>query len=99
MPKLTQYLANSNVPLLEWPAMSPDLSPIEQLWDYLGQCISCSQTNNFRHLENALSRSGILENSLSRSGMNDCLMTPQLKNTSPIGKWFTQMVKSKYTYI
>ena len=44
----TQYLANSYVPLLngqdcpfvEWPGLSPDLSPIKHLWNYLGQCIS-----------------------------------------------------------
>ena len=50
-----QYLANNNVPLLEWPARSPDLSPIEYICDYLDQRISRRPIiNNIRKLENAL---------------------------------------------
>ena len=30
-----QFLANSNIHPLDWPAFSPDLSPIEHLWDEL----------------------------------------------------------------
>ena len=51
----TQYPANKNVPLLEWPALSPDLSPIKYIWDYLGQRISCGlQMNNLREPKNTL---------------------------------------------
>ena len=43
--------------MLEWPALSPDLSPTEKCWDYFGQCISHRPLmNNLREL----SRSGIL---------------------------------------
>ena len=49
----TQYLANNNDPLLERPAVSPGLTPIEPLWDYLGQRISRRlQMNKVRKLEN-----------------------------------------------
>ena len=31
-----QFLATSNVNVLDWPANSPDLNPIEQVWDESG---------------------------------------------------------------
>ena len=34
------YLEENNVDLMEWPAYSPDLSPIEHLWDQLGQLVA-----------------------------------------------------------
>lgn len=35
-----EYLQQETIERLEWPAMSPDLNPIEHLWDYLQTCIS-----------------------------------------------------------
>ena len=32
-----QFLATSNVDVLDWPIYSPDLNPIEQVWDKLGR--------------------------------------------------------------
>ena len=32
----TQFLEAENVPVLPWPAYSPDMSPIEHIWDYTG---------------------------------------------------------------
>ena len=31
----TQFLEAENVPVLPWPAYSPDMSPIEHVWDAL----------------------------------------------------------------
>ncbi len=39
----TQFLEAENIPVLEWPAYSPDMSPIECVWDaldrHIRQCI------------------------------------------------------------
>ena len=36
--RLTQnFLARHNVNVLEWPACSPDMNPIEHIWDVLGR--------------------------------------------------------------
>nr|CAH7718211.1 unnamed protein product [Callosobruchus chinensis] len=34
-----QALENGNIARLEWPAMSPDMSPIEHVWDYVSRAI------------------------------------------------------------
>ena len=35
----TQFLEAENVPVLPWPAYTPDMSPIEHVWDALDQCV------------------------------------------------------------
>ncbi len=35
----TQFLEAENIPVLAWPAYSPDMSPIAHVWDSLDQCI------------------------------------------------------------
>ena len=53
----TQFLQQDNIYLLPWPSMSPDLSPIEHLWDELGQRIKArphpiTKTCLFKYTEN-----------------------------------------------
>uniref|UniRef100_A0AAZ3S4W1 Tc1-like transposase DDE domain-containing protein n=1 Tax=Oncorhynchus tshawytscha TaxID=74940 RepID=A0AAZ3S4W1_ONCTS len=35
----TQFLEAENVPVLPWPAYSPDMSTIELIWDALDRCV------------------------------------------------------------
>jgi len=49
----TQHvLAENNINTLEWPARSPELSPIEHMWDNLGRMLR--YRNDVRDLERAL---------------------------------------------
>jgi transposase len=34
------YLQQEAIELLPWPAMSPNVNPIEHLWDYLGRKVN-----------------------------------------------------------
>jgi hypothetical protein len=44
------YLTHQNVGMLPWPALSPDLSPIEHVWDEMERWL--------RHLQNQIDVSG-----------------------------------------
>ena len=48
-------LNRNNVYVLPWPAVSPDMNPIEHIWDYLGRKVRArGNVHNLRDLENAL---------------------------------------------
>ncbi|CAK9801681.1 Transposable element Tcb1 transposase [Anthophora quadrimaculata] len=52
---VSQYLSAKNVRVLEWPAQSPDLNPIEHLWDKLGRRVTNKKHSNKRDLFKTLS--------------------------------------------
>ena len=50
-----QFFNRNNVNVLAWPAVSPDMNPIEHIWDFLGRTVRArGNVHNFRDLENAL---------------------------------------------
>ena len=38
----TQFLESENVPVLPWPAYTPDISPIDNVWDALDRHVQQS---------------------------------------------------------
>ena len=49
------FLNRNNVSVLPWPAVSPDMNPIEHIWDYLGRKVRArGNLHNLRDLENAV---------------------------------------------
>ena len=55
---VTTYLQSETVTFVPWPAMSPDLNPIEHIWDMLGRRIQAREppVQSIRQLEAALHR-------------------------------------------
>jgi ribosomal 50S subunit-associated protein YjgA (DUF615 family) len=56
-----QYLQEVQLPVLEWLARSPDMNPIEHVWDHLEQALKRHQRGfrNLEKLEAVLVRKGV----------------------------------------
>lgn len=52
---VSQYLSAKEIRVLEWPTQSPDLNPIEHLWDELGRRVANKRHSNKRDLFKTLS--------------------------------------------
>ena len=51
-----QYLQQNDVHILPWPAYSPDLNPLEHLWDYLKRKIHSQNIQKVDQLQATLVR-------------------------------------------
>ena len=51
---VTDYFQEAGVRTLPWPSKSPDLNPIEHVWDFLGRKVVARVPQNLRQLRNFL---------------------------------------------
>ena len=52
----TRFLNENNILTLPWPALSPDLNPIEHIWDFLKRKIRSEEPQNLRQLAQSIIR-------------------------------------------
>ena len=64
----TEFFNENNIELLEWPAQSPDLNPIEHLWSILDQKVRQSyQSNKVTFMDELRRQWDLLPKSLLRT--------------------------------
>jgi hypothetical protein len=67
----TQFFADKGIPLLPWPAKSPDLNPIEHVWNIMKRRIKVETKADVIDLENAIIDAW---NSISQEMINDLVL-------------------------
>lgn len=51
---IKQWLSENGVNVMEWPAQSPDINPIEHLWEHLDRKIRENSLSNLQQLKNVI---------------------------------------------
>ena len=49
-----RFFLEKNIKTLDWPAMSPDMNPIENLWDLIKVRVASKQPKNIRELKSKI---------------------------------------------
>ena len=52
--KVKEYFTENGIEVIPWPARSPDLKPIENVWAYMDQRMSKYQITSITHLKECL---------------------------------------------
>ena len=52
--KVQVYFAANDIEVIPWPARSPDLNPIENIWAYMDNQLSKYQVTSLTHLKQCL---------------------------------------------
>ena len=93
----TQFLEAENVPVLPWPAYSPDMPHIEHVWDALGRCVR-QRTHRLQFQpisSNFTQRDNIPQatiNSLINSMRRRCVELHEQIVVTPDTDWFTSQL-------
>ena len=53
---LKEYFQNKNIKVLDWPSQSPDLNPIEHLWNHIKKELKNYKSNNIEDLKYNISK-------------------------------------------
>jgi transposase len=57
---VTDYLHDVGIDTMNWPARSPDLNPIEHLWDVVGKQVRARRGGLFNSFEESCKKNGII---------------------------------------
>ncbi len=88
----TQFLEAENIPILAWPAYSPNMSPIEHVWVALDRCIrqACSSSCQYPATSHSHWR-GVDQNSTGHNQQHDQLYVKEMCCTA-LGKWWSHHI-------
>ncbi len=88
----TQFLEAENIPVLAWPAYSPDMSPIEHVWDALDFAYTkaCSSSCQYPATSHSHWR-GVDQHSTGHNQQPDQLYAKEMCCTA-WGKWWSHQI-------